>query len=350
MLGSVLYHDDWLFSNLLFIREYPQFEATASRPSILLKTARTGSSWLSGALNLSGSYCAFTPEATNPIQKRYGEFEEGSDSCNQSLDLLSSMMYSSTNTHCQNHSTVGFGGYSLNPWKHSNVKPNSATGLSCMDHILKMWTHYKPRPLVITLTRQNVVAQAISHLKSKHIKEAWEGLVQLYPGQPKGCGPFHLDQCSSEFGVVNLTILPKEFLNLVLSTAKRSKALQRLATQISDTRGDLARASKNSSRESGEDEEVENCPCCTFALTTEDMFAAGSNGSFGIPRALGKCINGSNATGGSPQFEEAFGPHGTLLPQAISRKQAFKIADTVCKRANQRSVEGVDRAASAPSC
>lgn len=169
--------------------------ASAERPVVVLKMARTGSTWLGNSLRNVAGLCTFHNEVTNiPVIYR-GIAAANDTSCKQLTSFVQSRM------QCKKHGV--FGGITLNPFKfdvHSPLEQGS-----CWDDLREAIVKLKPR--VIVLRRANVVAQAASDMKSMEIRAL--GLC----GKPEDS--WHLDRCGSAAQQHLIAPDPAKFLAVV---------------------------------------------------------------------------------------------------------------------------------------
>lgn len=175
--------------------EQERSTAVARRPVLVLKMARTGSTWLGNALRDEAGLCAFHNEVTNiPVVYR------GLTTANESncAELAS---YVRRSMQCRKSGV--YGGITLNPFKfdvHNPLEPGS-----CWSRLHETLTALGPQ--VIILNRENVIAQAASDLKSIEIKAL--GLC----GRPEDS--WHLDRCGAEAQEHQISPDPAKFLTVV---------------------------------------------------------------------------------------------------------------------------------------
>jgi len=165
------------------------------RPVIVLKMARTGSTWLGHTLRDKAGLCEFHNEVTNiPVVYK------GMATANEST-CISLAAHVKRRMQCDTPGS--FGGITLNPFKFDVHNPSEPG--SCWPRLQMVLA--KHRPQVIVLKRENVVAQVASELKSIEIQAL--GLCV------KPEDSWHLDRCSAEAQSHLISPDPAKFLAVV---------------------------------------------------------------------------------------------------------------------------------------
>mmetsp|Transcript_84730 Transcript_84730/g.159677 ORF Transcript_84730/g.159677 Transcript_84730/m.159677 type:complete len:1370 (-) Transcript_84730:28-4137(-) len=172
------------------------------QPLIILKSARTGSSWLVEALRNTGSFREVIPEVENKVcpgrPSSQSEFEYCEKAITEMLQHLA----------CKEHRCGAFSLSALKPMSTGCLKP-------CWQHMTASLQQLNP--MVVVLRRHNVVAMAASHLKSTEVKN--RNLCET---------PFHLENCSLQVQMSKISPKPEELLEEARSIATRQAQMDDL--------------------------------------------------------------------------------------------------------------------------
>lgn len=179
-----------------------------SRPLIVLKLPRSGSSYLAEQMRESVTGNEFGVEVTNELPE--------SVNCSQVVAAVEAALLKSIQG-------TGIAGFTLNPFKFHN------TGLRCGDQIAALVREH--RGVIAVLERDNVVAQAASFLISTDVrrKRLLKNLTT-----PVGCGEWHLDQCGHLPDYVvhhRISPVPLDFLKKVEDMVSLTRELKQLAKE-----------------------------------------------------------------------------------------------------------------------
>jgi len=160
----------------------------ASRPLVVLKIARTGSSWLGHALQETGAWCRIVDEVTNHVVS--DEIAADGNPNKTTCDALTKIILNATRCPMDD---PRFGGFTLNPLKFMMHRSSNPT--SCWPEIRQALSSLNP--YVVVLSRRNTVQQAASKLKSKAIIEQ------------RSCNtPWHLENCTEDLQAMRIRIEP----------------------------------------------------------------------------------------------------------------------------------------------
>ena len=170
------------------------------RPIVILKLARSGSSWIGDKITDTSPHHRVKNEVTNPFKG-----QEIKDICNEAVQHVHQTLLKKN-------------GITINPNKFGFTNKLPGTNYSCWDKIsisLK-----KEEPFVLVWMRQNVVAQVVSALISQEINR--DGICPH---------PFHLEDCP-EGREHKISVQPAVFLQKCRKLQHKYMKLYEYARQI----------------------------------------------------------------------------------------------------------------------
>ena len=263
----------WHTSQTASSRPRPPVTAAdkASRALVIFKLARTGSTELAMLLREAGGFCAFLPEVSNRCP--CGPEAKGCGAVN--VSDISWRLRDSRGAACTAVIELALrvlacgGGFTLNPFKnqmYAHGKPGQQPE-SCFERFVNTAVSRLPdRPVVASLTRDNAVAMAASHLLSKSLT-------------PKcGIDAYHADRCP-QLLTAKISPTPKEFFNKVAEKVRLNKELVQTTRWVWRQ---WARRPGNGQAVAAQAGPIE--------MTYEQLAHSGANGSFGIPQILVQAV------------------------------------------------------------
>mmetsp|Transcript_53375 Transcript_53375/g.88627 ORF Transcript_53375/g.88627 Transcript_53375/m.88627 type:complete len:463 (+) Transcript_53375:130-1518(+) len=217
----------------------------AERPLVVLKLARTGSTWLAEELSKTRLWCGIRGEALNALGGLYGQ-----EACSRGRALLRDVLTCHPSNCMRCDIEAPFAGVTL------NIMKNGAFG-ECWRELAEELKQLDPAAMVVSLTRNNVVEQAASLLKSQAAGDK--------------CGtPYHLENCPW-LQTLQISPDPSFFLKLALSLLEQSHLLRQEAEALA-AHGDTA-----------------------HHITFEEMLSAR-----GLPPSLERALQGEQSWGPTP--------------------------------------------------
>lgn len=183
-----------------------------SRPLIVLKLPRSGSSYFAAQVRDSVSGNEFGVEVTNVLPD--------AANCSQVFATVEAALLKSIEG-------TGIAGFTLNPFKFNNA------GTRCGGEIAALVRDH--RAVIAVLERDNVVAQAASFLISTDVrnKHLLKNLTK-----PAGCGEWHLEQCGSLPDYIvhhRVSLDPRNFVKKVQDMVSLTRELKQVAEEWTDS-------------------------------------------------------------------------------------------------------------------
>jgi len=178
----------------------------------VLKLARTGSTWLSTELGKTALYCGVRPELLNALGGLNSQQQ-----CSKAVTLLKEQFQCHPGQCSRCDIAAPFAAATLSLIKNGGYQTREGSLGECWSTTLvNEISHLQPAPVVISLTRANVVAQAASLLKS----------------QSSACAtPYHLENCPG-LKDVKISPEPSELLALATRLQEQSQLQRREAENI----------------------------------------------------------------------------------------------------------------------
>ena len=298
----------------------------ASRPLVIFKMARTGSSELAHLLRQTGGYRSgdsldggrhiISELASNKeshmnrawLARREKLLNESSVSVRQECDVrpppagggrtnlnLGSMRTNSTGRECTAfveravHVLACGGGFTLDPTRlfgrsaGKRKKTNAGLTQTCFERFLDTVASELPGPPVLaTLIRENAVAQAASHMLSLSLAG-----VCSHNYHSEHCPQLLTSKISPTpeafFGEVGRIVMHRETLR------KAGRWAQRQWAQAFDTGG----STHGGARPAPGGRQAAAAPADVIEMSYEQLCHSGANGSFGIPPVLLQAVFGT---------------------------------------------------------
>ena len=269
----------------------------AQRGLVVLKLARTGSTWLIEVLRASGAFCeareevtnnVFNPQTTDDNMKVPGSCTEAGEAIrdtlrcrrveglpegmraalsinplkfNESIDLVMKMagqrflsMPPRNQTLLQRARTEAARSAALDVMTESGHE-----NMTCRDEeVGAMQDAFPEPPLLVTLVRNNWVQQGASHIFARDLKKLVRPTCNTFHVNPHICNETEMEMASQP-----IPFDPAELLEFAQVYEVCSSAVRKIGREIADQLGTEL-----------------------FHMATEDMLDAGGNTSFALPPRL----------------------------------------------------------------